>query len=170
MPYKPDRYAFVLTNDTATIHDLDHPMMDILMQWWLRRQPRMLQWLAHQACWYCGAQPYEYEPSLGRDHVFPDLYTTTPLVPCCRRCNSRKGHRTPEAWRSGDFTPYWFETIGLAASPLGCVLREDFHGLCAQIFWYLHETSPRIYGSMAQVHALQEQHSRICSGADHGEM
>lgn len=115
-------------------------MVETLMQWWLRPQPLLLQRWARGVCWYCGEQTSEQAPSLTSDHAFPDEYALTPLVPCCRSCNSRKGHATPNETRHRwPGSVYWFEWIGLAASPLGCTLREDVVGLRALVFWYLLE-------------------------------
>lgn len=50
----------------------------------------------HGRCRYCGE--VALEPTF--DHVDPDgSDTEANLVTACRRCNSRKGHRTPEAAR-----------------------------------------------------------------------
>jgi len=140
MDYHTDRYALLLMDGMWPVPHLDQDMVATLMRWWLHTQPPLLQRWAQSSCWYCGDQPRQQDVSLTSDHAFPDAYAYTPLAPCCRRCNSIKGHTTPNAWRQrwpGGI--YWFEGIGLATSPLGCVLREDLIGLRALVFWYLLE-------------------------------
>jgi hypothetical protein len=137
-----DRYALVLMDGRRSVPHMDHDMVQTLMQWWLRMQPPLLQHWAQRFCWYCGREPQMHAPSFCSDHAFPDAYAWTPLVPCCLRCNSRKGHATPnESRHRWPGNVYWFEGVGLAASPLGCALREDITGLRAVVFWYLLETN-----------------------------
>jgi hypothetical protein len=141
MEFHADRYALLLMDGMWPVPHMDHRMVETLQQWWLHTQPPLLQRWAQASCWYCGAQPTAPEPALGSDHAFPEAYALTPLVPCCRRCNSLKGHATPnESRRRWPGSVYWFEAIGLAASPLGCTLREDRMGLRAVVFWYLLDT------------------------------
>lgn len=49
-------------------------------------------------CQYCGAQPPRHDLTL--DHIIPRArggqHTWENLVACCRRCNNRKGGRTPQ--------------------------------------------------------------------------
>jgi len=55
-----------------------------------------------RACWYCGGEGLP----LALDHVIPRIQGGSDdpdnLVPACKPCNSSKGGRTPEQWRSAN--------------------------------------------------------------------
>jgi|SRR5215831_13711190 len=144
LPWSPpplhsvDRLAVLLSLDQCTVRDMDRGVIRALMRWWVSRASLHVQALIQQHCWYCGQLHEPRTHRLSADHAFPQYYASTPLVPCCRPCNSQKRHLTPQQYRR--FHPrgvFWFEWSDLALSPLGCALREDVRGFRTLLTAYL---------------------------------
>lgn len=90
-------------------------------------------------CWYCGIRLDAPGVVPVHEHVFPRHYHVTPIVRACNLCNSSKQALDPDAWRQRllhpGYRPYglespgcrlsarqplfWYERVGLTASPLG---------------------------------------------------
>ncbi len=121
---------------------MDRGVITALMRWWASKAMGSGAQLVHCHCWYCGKKAVWGAGKLCYDHAFPQQYATTPLVPCCLRCNSQKRALTPEEYRR--FHPdgqFWFEQVGLGSSPLGSALREDLNGFRHLLAGYLLERS-----------------------------
>jgi len=137
-----DRYGLLVVMEQCTSRNLERGVVTILMRWWATKGAVYAYEALHQYCWYCGAKHQRGRGKLCYDHAFPQYYVSTPLVPCCLRCNSQKGPLTPQQYRR--FHPegqFWFEHAGLAYSPLGHALREDLTGFRQLLTCYLIERS-----------------------------
>jgi hypothetical protein len=140
--WRVDRYGFLLAMDQCTSRDIERGMVAVLMRWWASKDTLYGPQVLHQRCWYCGKPHQNGRGKLCYDHAFPQYYVSTPLVPCCLRCNSQKRALTPQEYRR--FHPegqFWFEHIGLADSPLGYAIREDLQGFRHVLTCYLIDRS-----------------------------
>ena len=97
-------------------------------------------------CRYCERAMNPLSDDLALDHIAPDGGSEdSNLVTCCRSCNSRKGSRTPEAWRAStldganDGRPSPAEVLASVAAQYGVAVKRlsspnrDRHSVDARI-------------------------------------
>jgi hypothetical protein len=65
MPHNADRYALLLLEWPWRMPPLDNHLVGTLQQWWLHRQPSLLQRWSQAVCWYCGTSACQRPPPKG---------------------------------------------------------------------------------------------------------